>query len=98
DFHVTGVQTCALPIFVEIGVQAGEGRGNILWLSLPLKAEQLEQPDVDLDEPLRDVRVLVVDDNEICRKVLVQQCSAWGMHATARSEERRVGKGGTSAR
>lgn len=67
----------------EFGVQAGEGRGNILWLSLPLKAEQLEQPDVDLDKPLRDVRVLVVDDNEICRKVLVQQCSAWGMHATA---------------
>jgi CheY-like chemotaxis protein len=27
--------------------------------------------------------VLVVDDNDTCRKVLVQQCSAWGMNVSA---------------
>lgn len=67
----------------EFGVQAGERRGNTLWLSLPLDAEHLQQQNLDLDEPLRDARVLVVDDNEICRKVLVQQCAAWGVHAIA---------------
>src|SRR5690606_25369167 len=46
-------------------------------------ARQLTQPAVDLGKPLRDVRVLVVEASAICRKVLVQQCSAWGMLATA---------------
>ena len=66
----------------EPGIQSGVSRGNTLWLSLPLDAERLQQPTADLDGPLRDARVLVVDDNETCRKVLVQQCSAWGMSAS----------------
>ncbi|MFP3526444.1 hypothetical protein SB912_28555, partial [Pantoea sp. SIMBA_072] len=32
---------------------------------------------------LETARVLVVDDNDTCRKVLVQQCSAWGMNVSA---------------
>ena len=28
-------------------------------------------------------RLLVVDDNETCRKVLQQQCSAWGLQVSA---------------
>src|SRR5690606_30092295 len=67
----------------QFGVQAGERKGNTLWLSLPLDAEHLAQQPAVLDESLRDTRVLVVDDNEICRKVLVQQCAAWGMQAVA---------------
>lgn len=67
----------------EFGVQAGELRGNTLSLSLPLDAAQLRQAPGDLHEPLHDARVLIVDDNEICRKVLVQQCAAWGMQAVA---------------
>ena len=67
----------------QFGVQAGDRNGNTLWLSLPLDAEHLAQQPAVLDESLRDTRVLVVDDNEICRKVLVQQCAAWGMQAVA---------------
>lgn len=67
----------------EFGVQAGEQRGNTLWLSLPLDAKQTQPSLTDFDEPLHDASVLVVDDNEICRKVLIQQCAAWGMHAVA---------------
>ncbi|EGH26522.1 response regulator receiver:ATP-binding region, partial [Pseudomonas amygdali pv. mori str. 301020] len=40
---------------------------------MPLDAKLLEQPTIDLDSPLKDARVLVVDDNDTCRKVLVQQ-------------------------
>lgn len=42
----------------------------------------------DSDYPLQDVRVLVVDDNELCRKVLQQQCSAWGMQAVTAASGR----------
>ncbi|NNG64074.1 response regulator, partial [Pseudomonas fragi] len=40
-------------------------------------------PTSDLDSPLKGARVLVVDDNDTCRKVLVQQCSAWGLSVSA---------------
>ncbi|MBC3956951.1 hybrid sensor histidine kinase/response regulator RetS [Pseudomonas triticifolii] len=67
----------------EFGIQNGGPQGNTLWLTLPLDAKLLEQPTLDLDSPLKDARVLVVDDNDTCRKVLVQQCSAWGLNVSA---------------
>ena len=66
----------------EFGVQSGNQQGNTLWLSLPLDSERLQQPDSALDQQLQDARVLVVDDNDTCRKVLQQQCTSWGMSAT----------------
>lgn len=69
---------------IESGVESGNGdSGNLLWLSLPLDLQQLEQPSADLDGPLQGARILVVDDNQTCRKVVVQQCSAWGMNVSA---------------
>jgi len=67
----------------EFGIQTGGSQGSTLWLSLPLEANRLEQPPLDLDSPLQDARVLVVDDNDTCRKVLVQQCSSWGLNVSA---------------
>ncbi len=58
-------------------------RAPTLWLTLPLDATRLEQPTADLDSPLQGARLLVVDDNDTCRKVLMQQCSAWGMQVSA---------------
>jgi CheY-like chemotaxis protein/signal transduction histidine kinase len=67
----------------EFGIQSGDNQGSTLWLTLPLDAERLEQPTADLDGPLQGARLLVVDDNETCRKVLVQQCAAWGLQVSS---------------
>ena len=67
----------------EFGIQSGGSQGSTLWLTLPLDAARLEQPTADLDASLQGARLLVVDDNDTCRKVLVQQCSAWGMQVSA---------------
>ena len=67
----------------EFGVQTGGNQGSTLWLTLPLDSERLEQPASDFDGPLQGARLLVVDDNDTCRKVLMQQCSAWGLHVSA---------------
>ncbi|MDF9891499.1 UNVERIFIED_ORG: CheY-like chemotaxis protein/signal transduction histidine kinase [Pseudomonas vranovensis] len=67
----------------EFGIKTSHTMGNTLWMTLPLDPHRLEQPPADLDGPLRGARVLVVDDNDTCRKVLVQQCSAWGMNVSA---------------
>ncbi|MCG8909355.1 hybrid sensor histidine kinase/response regulator [Pseudomonas sp. DP-17] len=71
---------------IESGIESGqgaEGAGNLLWLSLPLDPQQIDQSGADLDGPLQGARLLVVDDNQTCRKVVVQQCSAWGMNVSA---------------
>ncbi|GLK59092.1 hybrid sensor histidine kinase/response regulator [Azotobacter vinelandii] len=65
------------------GIDADPTRGTTLWLSLPLDPARLEHPVADLDSPLQDARLLVVDDNDTCRKVLLQQCGAWGMKVSA---------------
>ncbi|WIF68251.1 response regulator [Metapseudomonas otitidis] len=67
----------------DFGIQSGGNQGSTLWLTLPLDAQRLEQPASDLDGPLQGARLLVVDDNDTCRKVLVQQCSAWGLQVSA---------------
>ena len=67
----------------EFGIQASNSQGTTLWLTLPLDAARLEQPETDLDSPLQGARLLVVDDNDTCRKVLVQQCNAWGLQVSA---------------
>ena len=66
----------------EFGVQSGSGAGSTLSLTLPLDPERLEHPTADLNGPLQGARLLVVDDNETCRKVLQQQCTAWGLQVS----------------
>ncbi|WP_120997640.1 hybrid sensor histidine kinase/response regulator [Stutzerimonas urumqiensis] len=68
----------------ELGVErpASEGVGNTLWLTLPLEGHYVLPSAADLDRPLRGARLLVVDDNETCRKVLLQQCAGWGMQVS----------------
>ncbi|KJZ49144.1 hybrid sensor histidine kinase/response regulator [Pseudomonas fluorescens] len=67
----------------EFGIKSGASQGSTLWLTLPLDPDRLEHPTSDLDGPLQGARVLVVDDNDTCRKVLVQQCTAWGLNVSA---------------
>ncbi len=61
----------------EFGIERGERQGSTLWLSLPLAAPAL--PPGHPEQQLREARVLVVDDNDTCRKVLTQQCASWGL-------------------
>src|SRR5690606_40417287 len=86
DFHVTGVQTCALPIsrlrrqsLVSI---AATGRARLEARAALAAAVETMRPDfafLDLD-----------DDG------LATECEAGDLDAIDRSEERRVGKEGSS--
>ena len=67
----------------EFGIKPGQSKGSSLWMTLPLDPQHLEHQTSDLDSPLKGARVLVVDDNDTCRKVLVQQCTAWGLNVNA---------------
>jgi signal transduction histidine kinase/CheY-like chemotaxis protein len=63
----------------EIGVESRVNEGSTFWFDLPLKTARqtaAAAPRADLT----GVRVLIVDDNEVNRRILSQQTRNWGMH------------------
>ena len=63
----------------SIHVESKEGKGSTFSFTLPFKlaADSCQEPAPLAD--LRGLRVLIVDDNEINRRVIHEQISAWGM-------------------
>jgi two-component system, sensor histidine kinase and response regulator len=64
----------------EIGAESEPGAGSAFWFTLRLE----KQGDVAQRKPasranLRDMRVLLVDDNATNRKILHRQMDTWGM-------------------
>lgn len=66
----------------EIGFESGEGTGSTFWFELELQAQPVAQasPEWKLIGP---VRVLVVDDNETNREILLAQVAKYGLEVEA---------------
>jgi signal transduction histidine kinase/CheY-like chemotaxis protein len=63
------------------GVKSRVGEGSTFWFEIPLLLD-LEQakPSIPIGG-LRGLRVLIVDDNEVNRRVLREQVHSWGMRS-----------------
>jgi signal transduction histidine kinase/PleD family two-component response regulator len=61
-----------------IHLDSEEGRGSTFVLSLPLPAEGETEPSLPVVPDVRKLRLLVVDDLEINRRVLHEQLKSWG--------------------
>jgi signal transduction histidine kinase/CheY-like chemotaxis protein len=63
----------------SIGVESRSGEGSKFWFEVTLLPDpQPEATPAALDD-LRGLRVLIVDDNPVNRRVLLEQTAAWGM-------------------
>lgn len=68
----------------SIGVMSKPGQGSTFWfrLRLPLSTET----EIPVSTPAADLtgcRVLIVDDNAVNRRVLIEQCLSWPVQASA---------------
>jgi PAS domain S-box-containing protein len=73
----------------EIGAESTLGQGSTFWFTLRLP-RQSSEPSITLpDTDLSEVRILIVDDNAINRRVLHEQLNNWHIrsHSCASSEE-----------
>lgn len=67
----------------QIGVESEEHSGSLFWFEVPLKEQALARPvPLPFEDKLRGLRLLVVDDNRTCTRVIEQQAQSWGMKVT----------------
>jgi CheY-like chemotaxis protein len=74
----------------SIGVESTVGSGSTFWFSLPLRLDAHPEAGPILDMDLRGLRVLIVDDNEVNRRLLHEQITSWGMRNGSFADPTRV--------
>lgn len=68
----------------EIGVESTPGEGSTFWFVVPLEQQgSAPRSPRQADPDLSNLRVLVVDDNEIDRRIFCKQISSWGVEVEA---------------
>src|SRR5690606_40943389 len=88
DFHVTGVQTCALPISI---VGAGDGRALRVVASTASELASFEGA-MDAEGTMLQGPLSTINAAAVREMVPALRPQLVGLRTSARSEERRVGK------
>jgi signal transduction histidine kinase/DNA-binding response OmpR family regulator len=63
----------------EVGVTSEPGQGSTFWFALTMPVDGQASAGLPAKADLAGVRVLIVDDNDVNRRVLHEQITAWGM-------------------
>ena len=63
----------------DVGVESRKDEGSTFWFTLPMKLDSQPHAMPAPAAEMAGMRVLVVDDNEVNRRMLHEQLAAWGM-------------------
>jgi PAS domain S-box-containing protein len=63
----------------SIGVRSQRSAGSTFWFTLPLELDRHPRSEPVPVADLHGLRALIVDDNEVNRRVLHEQITSWGM-------------------
>ncbi|WEX12035.1 response regulator [Chelativorans sp. AA-79] len=67
----------------SIGVESKLGKGSVFRCRIPLPAREDQRAERTVPAPAKGARILIVDDNEINRRILTEQMHNWGFRSAA---------------
>lgn len=68
----------------EVGVNSEPGKGSTFWFEVPFRLDQAQPQNYNLPKiDLSDVHLLVVDDHELNRRILLELAHGWNVKAAA---------------
>jgi PAS domain S-box-containing protein len=67
----------------EVGVTSQEGEGSTFWFTIRLARTGTSTREKSMPIDVTGARILVIDDNEVNRSILIEQMASWGFDACA---------------
>lgn len=67
----------------DIGVESDLGSGSTFWFKIILPVHKSGARKLRLPKDITGSRVLIVDDNQVNREILIEQLDSWGMQSVA---------------
>ena len=67
----------------KINVVSEVGKGSAFEVNIPFQVTERRRDAPPLSVPIEDIRVLVIDDNDVNRRILTEQLRSWGIDGHA---------------